>query len=205
MKKFCYCCALAIALVGCSQKPTNQMVKPLPSAYQIDQLKDATVAASFSTKDFAWDKGKLSMDVFSEDLYDAAEISKLKAGDTLVYLGQPIVVKDVVFKDSFVTVNGGIEEGGADFTAKQDRLYRGTQMDGHSTYTKLGKVTLPLAKDFKLVECGENPTDPYDTIKVAQEDYLKKVRDYKKVFSSLDTKVLVKNGTIVSITRKWIP
>ena len=53
------------------------MVKPLPSSYQIDNLKDAEVATSFSANDFSWKDGKLSMDVFSEDLYDSAEVSKL--------------------------------------------------------------------------------------------------------------------------------
>ena len=205
MKKLYLFSALIIALCSCSHKPAYQMVKPLPSAYEIGKQKDASVAASFSYKDFSWKDGKLSMNLFSEDLYNATEISELKAGDTLVYTGQPIIVKDVVFKDSFVTVNGGIEEGGADLRAKQGGTYRGTQLDDHSTYTELGKATVPLAKDFILVDCGENPTDPYDTIKARQEDYLKKLPDYKKTFSSLDTKVTIKNGVIVSITRKWIP
>lgn len=205
MNKVCFFCALVMTFCGCSQKSANQTIKPLPSKYQITQLKNANVAASFSAKDFSWKDGKLSMDVYSEDLYDAAKVGKLKAGDTLVYLGQPIVAKDVIFKDSFVTVNGGIEEGGADLTAKHDSVYRGTQLDGHSTYTKLGKVKLPLAQNFQLIDCGVNPTDPYDTIKVAQADYLRKLHDYKKNFSPLDTRVLIKDGTIVSIKRIWIP
>lgn len=215
MNKFFLSGVLILALAGCSQKLTNQMtkslasayqmVKPLPSAYQIDKLKDVTIAASFSSKDFSWKDGKLAMEIYSEDLYDATQISNLKAGDTLLYLGQPIVVRDVNVKDSFVTVNGGIEEGGADLTANQGGTYRGSQLDGHSTYTKLGKMTLPLSKDFLLIDCGVNPTDAYDTIKVAQEAYLKKVKDYKRNFSPLDTKVLIKNGSIVSITRNWIP
>ena len=182
-----------------------QMVKPLPTANQIGKLKDATVAASFSAKDFSWKDGKLTMVVYSEDLYDAVQISNLKAGDTLFYTSQPIVVRNVNTKDGFVTVNGGIEEGGADLTANQGGTYRGSQLDGHSTYTKFGKVTLPLSKDFLLIDCGVNPTDAYDTIKVAQEAYLKKVKDYKRNFSPLDTKVLIKHGSIVSITRSWIP
>ncbi len=205
MKKVCFISALIMALFACSKQPVNQMVKPLPSAFQIDQLKDATISASFSVEDFSWKEGKLSMEVFSEDIYDSTQISGLKASDTLIFSGQPIIVKDVKVKDSFVTVNGGIEEGGADLTAKQGGIYRGVQLDDHSIYTKLGKVTLPLARDFLLIDCGENPTDPYDTIRVAQEDYLKKVEDYKKNFSQLNTNVLIKNGIVVSITRRWIP
>ncbi len=205
MKKVRFISALIMAICACSKQPVNQMVKPLPSAFQIDQLKDATISASFSVEDFSWKEGKLSMEVFSEDIYDSIQISGLKASDTLIFSGQPIIVKDVKVKDSFVTVNGGIEEGGADLTAKQGGIYRGVQLDDHSIYTKLGKVTLPLARDFLLIDCGENPTDPYDTIRVAQEDYLKKVGDYKKNFSQLNTKVLIKNGIVVSITRRWIP
>ena len=47
MRKYCFCCALAMAFYGCSTRPNNQMVKPLPSSYQIDNLKDAEVATSF--------------------------------------------------------------------------------------------------------------------------------------------------------------
>lgn len=215
MNKFIFCGALVLALTGCSQKLTNlmekplassyQVVKPLSSAYPIEKLKNVTVAASFSAKDFSWKEGLLSMEVYTEDLYDAALISKLKAGDTLVYLGQPIVVRTVNVKDGFVTVNGGIEEGGADLMSNKGGTYRGTQLDDHSTYTKLGKVTLPLRKDFLLIDCGVNPDDPYDTIKVAQETYLKKVKEYKRYFSPLNTKVLIKQGSIVSIIRRWIP
>lgn len=215
MNKFIFCGALVLALTGCSQKLTNQVgkplvssyqvVKPLPSVYPIEKLKNVTVAASFSAKDFSWKEGLLSMEVYTEDLYDAALISKLKAGDTLVYLGQPIVVRTVNVKDGFVTVNGGIEEGGADLMSNNGGTYRGTQLDDHSTYTKLGKVTLPLRKDFLLIDCGVNPDDPYDTIKVAQETYLKKVKEYKRYFSPLNTKVLIKQGSIVSIIRRWIP
>ena len=110
MRKYCFCCALAMAFYGCSTRPNNQMVKPLPSSYQIDNLKDAEVATSFSANDFSWKDGKLSMDVFSEDLYDSAEVSKLKAGDTLIYIGEPIVVKDVNFRDSFVTLMAGLRK-----------------------------------------------------------------------------------------------
>ena len=84
-------------------------------------------------------------------------------------------------------------------------LIEGHNLTAIPTYTSLGKVTLPLAADFKLIDCGDNPTDAYDTIKVAQESYLKKVKDYKKDFSPLNTKVIIKNGAIASIIRRWIP
>ena len=100
---------------------------------------------------------------------------------------------------------GGVEEGGADLTANQGGTYRGSEMDDHSTYTSQGKVTLPLAKDFVLIDCGENPTDPSDTIRSTQKEYLEKVPEYRRDFHVLDTRVRIEKGIVVEINRHWIP
>ena len=205
MKKLLIFVGLALCLISCSKKVAYQMVKPLPAPYEVNKLLDATVPASFSSKDISWEIGKLSMEVFSEDLYDSVAVSQLKKGDTVVYDGKPIEVKDIERKDKYVTVNGGVEEGGADLTANQGGTYRGSQMDDHSTYTSLGKVTLPLAKDFVLIDCGENPTDPSDTIRTGQKEYLEKVPEYRRDFNILDTRVRIENGVVVEINRHWIP
>ena len=205
MKKLLIFVGLALCLISCSKKVAYQMVKPLPAPYEVNKLLDATVPASFSSKDISWEIGKLSMEVFSEDLYDSVAVSQLKKGDTVVYDGKPIEVKEIERKDKYVTVNGGVEEGGADLTANQGGTYRGSQMDDHSTYTSLGKVTLPLAKDFVLIDCGENPTDPSDTIRTGQKEYLEKVPEYRRDFNILDTRVRIENGVVVEINRHWIP
>lgn len=205
MKKLLIFVGVALFLSSCSKKVAYQMVGPLPATYEVNKLQDATVPASFSSKDISWESGKLSMEVFSEDLYDAVAVSQLKKGDTVVYDGKPIVVKDIEHKDKFVTVNGGIEEGGAELTANQGGTYRGSQMDDHSTYTSMGKVTLPLAKDFVLIDCGENPTDPSDTLRIGQKEYLEKVPEYKHNFNMLNTRVRIEKGSIVEIVRHWIP
>ena len=205
MKKLLILMGVVLCLSSCSKKVAYQMVEPLPAPYEINKLQDATVPATFSSKDISWDTGKLQMEVFSEDLYDAVAVGKLKKGDTVIYDGKPVVVKDIERKDKYVTVNGGIEEGGAEFTANEGGTYRGSQMDDHSTYTSLGKVTLPLAKNFVLIDCGENPTDPYDTIRTAQKEFLEKWPEYKQDFNMLNTRVRIERGSIVEIVRHWIP
>ena len=205
MKKLLIFVGVALCLSSCSKKMAYQMVKPLPAPYEVNKLQDATVPASFSSMDISWEIGKLSMEVFSEDLYDAVAVSQLKKGDTVVYDGKPIVVKDIERKDKYVTVNGGIEQGGADLTANQGGTYRGSEMDDHSTYTSLGKVSLPLAKDFVLIDCGENPTDPSVTIRTGQKEYLEKVPEYRRDFNILNTRVRIEKGVVVEINRHWIP
>lgn len=205
MKKLWIAMGVALCLCACSKKATYRMVTPLPAPYEIGKLQDATVPAVFSSKDFSWTDGKLSLEVYSEDLYDAVLISRLKEGDTISYDGDTMAVKTIERKGEYVTINGGIEQGGAELVACQGGTYRGYQMDDHSTYTRLGKVTLPIAKNFVLIDCGENPTDPYDTIRTAQKAYLEKVPDYKRDFNTYNTRVRVEKGSIVEITRHWIP
>ena len=64
---------------------------------------------------------------------------------------------------------------------------------------------LKLADNFVLIDCGDNPEDPYDTIRTAQKQYLDGVKEYKKEFCNLNTIVTIKNGTVTAITRRWIP
>ena len=205
MKKFLVCSIFALFFCGCAHKADFQIVKPLPCSVNLSQLTDATVPAEFTTNDFNWTENKLRMAVYSEDLYDAVQISKLKAGDTIVYERKPIVVKKIEDKDGFLTVNNGIEEGGAYLLASQGGTYRGVQMDDHSIYTKLGQLEIPLAKDFTIIDCGEDFKDPSDTIRSSQKLYLENIKEYRRQFSCLDTKVKIENGKITNITRHWIP
>lgn len=80
MKKLLIFLGVALCLSSCTKKVAYQMVKPLPAAYAVNKLQDATVPVSFSSKDISWESGKLSMEVFSEDLYDAVAVSQLKKG-----------------------------------------------------------------------------------------------------------------------------
>ncbi len=205
MKKFLVYSLFALSFCGCAHKADFQSVKPLPSSVNLSQLTDATVPAEFTTHDFNWTKGKLRMTVYSEDLYDAVQISKLKAGDTLVYEGKPIVIEKLENKNGFLTVNNGLEEGGAYLQANQGGTYRGVQMDDHSIYTKLGQLEIPLAKDFTIIDCGEDFKDPSDTIRSSQKLYLENCKDYRRQFCCLDTRVQIENGKITNITRHWIP
>ena len=56
-----------------------------------------------------------------------------------------------------------------------------------------------------IVDCGENPTDPSDTLTTGQKLYLETLEGYRREFSPLNTKVVVEDGLITAILRRWIP
>lgn len=209
MKKIIPLFMLALAFCGCTQKKETEArttcVRTLPTGIDLSHLTDATVSASFSTDDFNWMGGNLKLTVHAEQLYDAVELHQLGVGDTLFYEGAPMVVKEKKEDKGQITINGGMDNGGVDLWSNDGGTYRAVTFDDHSVYVELGEVTLPLSEDLTIIDCGEEPLDPSDTISKDQKFYLENLKDYRKNFTYLDTKVQIENGVITNITRTWIP
>lgn len=198
---------LLAALLVCSSctNKAHKLIFPLPSGLETDALKDCTVPAQFTSDDFRWMGGNLTMKVFSEDIYDAVEVSLLEPGDTLVYNGEKIVIKTIGDDGGCITVNGGLENGGAWLQAGDGGTYRAIQWDDHPVCSELGTVELPLSEDFRVIDCGVDPADPSDTLTTGQKLYLETLEGWRREFSPLNTRVLVENGIITEINRHWIP
>lgn len=199
------CVIAGIMVCACSQKVKHQSIKPIPSNVNMENIVDAKLPADFSVSDFDWNNKKLHLTLFYENIYDGKMIDAVQPDDTLFWAEDTIIVKGDAIDNDFVTINNGIEEGGAYLQRRADGNYRGVLLDDHSIYSKIGDVTLKLADNFVLIDCGDNPEDPYDTIRTAQKQYLDGVKEYKKEFCNLNTIVTIKNGTVTAITRRWIP
>lgn len=214
MKKFLTLAAAALIMCACNNTNSStsdttgsdlKCVKPLPAGFSPDSLTDCTVPAVFSTEDFDWTANTLHFKVFNKDLYDAVDIQQLSKGDTLVFQGQSIIVNQVNKDDSgYIVVNGGMEQGGADLMPYEGGTYRGTQLDDHAVYTLLGMATLPLAADLVMIDCGIEPNDPVDTIRTNVKAYIQKLEIHDN-FNELNTELLIQNGKITQINRRWIP
>lgn len=198
--------ALLAGCVGANKTTGHVCVAPLPSGVTVDSLHDCTVAVGFNASDFNWSDGRLGMTIYSDYRYDAADVARLQVGDTIMYEGgKPLPIDSIERRDRLVIINGGIETGGAELMPSSGGTYRATTMDDHSVYRVLGKRTVPLAKDLMIIDCGENPTDPNDTIRSGQKQYVDNLKDYKREFSPLDTQVRIEHGEAREIHRRWIP
>ncbi len=199
---------VVFAACGTMNGGESRTVKPLPSGIDVNNLRDTTVAASLSDSCFNWNDGKLTLTIYAETLYDSAQVCGMKVGDTLVYEGKPMPVKDVKDEKNTKSVNGGLDEGGVWLqVSKKSGVYRAFEFNDHSVYTKLGVATLPLAQDFTIVNCQDDPNAPSDTIRTGQRQYVEELRKKGQLngFFSLNTRVRIENGKIVNITRFWIP
>lgn len=200
--------AIAILMCSCSnnaQKPEHKLITPLPAAVDIDDLQDCTIPVHFSSDNFNWMGGNLSMTVYNMDLYDAADISQMQAGDTIVYEGNPMVINSIAETNGGIEINGGIEEYGCCLAPYEGGTYVARNWDDHATYTKLGNAEVALAEDFVIVDCGEFPDDPSDTIRNDQKLYIENLKNGRDGFFELNTRVTITDGMITEINRRWIP
>lgn len=182
-----------------------QLIAPLPSGLDVDNLQDCTVPASFRPEDFNWMGGNLTMTVYSQDLYDAVAISQMQVGDTIIYEGKPMAINLITEQHGGIDINGGLEEGGCCLAGNEGGNYVAREWDTHSTYTNLGKAEVALAEDFIIIDCGDFPQDPSDTIRTDQKLYIEKIQESRPDFFQLNTRVTIEHGMITEINRRWIP
>ena len=139
-------------------------IEPLAESLDLNALTDATVAASFGAEDISEKDGKteITLTVYDYDIYDIVDISLLAVGDTIVVDGKDMVVASREDKDGFVTINGGLEQGGVDLTSDDSGVYYAVGMDDAKSYHELGKITVPVAEGFVLTD-NSDPDHPDET------------------------------------------
>ena len=178
-------------------------IEPLAESLDPQALTDATVAASFGADDISETDGKteLTLTVYDYDIYDMVDIAQLAVGDTIVVDGKDMVVASREDKDGFVTINGGLEQGGVDLTSDDSGVYYAVGMDDAKSYHELGRITVPVAEGFVLTDNSdlEHPDETYaasDLAKLAGEGV---------GFTAGNTLATIEHGELTVLARSYTP
>lgn len=178
-------------------------VEPLPETLDVNALTDATVAASFSAEDISEKDGKtqITLTVYDYDVYDMVDVAQLAVGDTIVVDGKDMVVTSREDKDGFVTINGGLEQGGVDLTSDDSGVYYAVGMDDVKSYHELGRITVPVAEGFVLTDNSdlEHPDETY-----AASD-LAKLAASEPGFTANNTLATIEHGELTVLARSYTP
>ena len=178
-------------------------VEPLPETLDVNALTDATVAASFGAEDISEKDGKteITLTVYDYDIYDMVDIAQLAVGDTIVVDGKDMVVASREDKDGFVTINGGLEQGGVDLTSDDSGVYYAVGMDDAKSYHELGRITVPVAEGFVLTD-NSDPDHPDETY--AASDLAKLVAS-EPDFTANNTLATIEYGELTVLARSYTP
>ena len=178
-------------------------IEPLAESLDPQALTDATVAASFGADDISETDGKteLTLTVYDYDIYDMVDIAQLAVGDTIVVDGKDMVVASREDKDGFVTINGGLEQGGVDLTSDDSGVYYAVGMDDAKSYHELGRITVPVAEGFVLTD-NSDPDHPDETYAASD---LAKLAGEGVGFTAGNTLATIEHGELTVLARSYTP
>ena len=178
-------------------------VEPLPETLDVNALTDATVAASFSAEDISEKDGttQITLTVYDYDVYDMVDVAQLAVGDTIVVDGKDMVVTSREDKDGFVTINGGLEQGGVDLTSDDSGVYYAAGLDDAKSYHELGRITVPVAEGFVLTD-NADPEHPDETYAASD---LAKLAASEPGFTANNTLATIEHGELTVLARSYTP
>ena len=187
------------------QQPAQEAkrVEPMPESLDLNALTDATVAVSFGADDISETDGKteLTLTVYDYDIYDMVDIAQLAVGDTIVVDGKDMVVTSREDENGFVTINGGLEQGGVDLTSDDSGVYYAVGLDDTKSYHELGKVTVPVAEGFVLTD-NADPEHPDETYAAAN---LAELAASEPGFTANNTLATIEHGELTVLARSYTP
>ena len=225
--------ALGITMVGCgtpgstagsaaasttsttSSEAQKTEVQPMQGVLLSDPLSDGTYHISFeSDKVWVGERKNTINDavVYDYDRYTAPEIEALREGDTIAtHLNgteeiTALTVESVERENNYVTINGGIEEGGIDL-CKEDDHYRTLTWDDFPVYYEVGVAKqLVMADDIELSDgAADFEADPVivkgdravcDAMSNEEDGY---------GWNAGNTTVTIQNGEMTHVDRIWVP
>ena len=225
--------AIGITMVGCgassstagstaasaasttSSEAQKTEVHPMQGVLLSDPLSDGTYHISFESDKVWVGERKNTINnavVYDYDRYTAADIEALSEGDTIItHLNgteeiTALTVESVERENNYVTINGGIEEGGIDL-CKEDDHYRTLTWDDYPAYYEVGVVKqLVMADDIELSDgAADFEADPVivkgdravcDAMSNEEDAY---------GWNAGNTTATIQNGDITRADRIWVP
>ena len=190
-------------------------VQPMQGVLLSDPLSDGTYHISFeSDKVWVGERRNTINDVvvYDYDRYTAPEIEALREGDTVAtHLNgteeiTALTVESIERENNYVTINGGIEEGGIDL-CKEDDHYRTLTWDDFPVYYEVGVAKqLVMAEDIELSDgAADFEADPVivkgdravcDAMSNEEDGY---------GWNAGNTTVTIQNGEMTHVDRIWVP
>ena len=198
-----------------SSEAQKTEVQPMQGVLLSEPLPDGTYHISFeSDKVWVGERKNTINDavVYDYDRYTAPEIEALSEGDTIATHPNgteeitALTVESVERENNYVTINGGIEEGGIDL-CKEDDHYRTLTWDDFPVYYEVGVAKqLVMADDIELSDgAADFEADPVivkgdravcDAMSNEEDGY---------GWNAGNTTVTIQNGEVTHVDRIWVP
>lgn len=206
---------LALLLTGCAateQTPAASsvpaepgiVVQPMPDA-TMEDLQDCILPVSLEEGGaYVDDTGVMRMElkIYSCDMYDAAAVIELKAGDAIVFQGEQIDVESVERNEAgAVCINGGLDKDGFDLVSAGGGLFLAVGYNDARYWNQVGEETFRVSESFEFKDSSD-PDGEAQTY-YAGSFLVDEVEDYN--FTPYNTTVRIEGGQVVYMERVYTP
>lgn len=182
-----------------------RIVKPLPQTVSLEDIQNVTLFVSLEEGDITVDENGqawMKVTVHTYDLYDMVDISNLQVGDIILLRGREIEVTELDRGPRTVDVNGGEDNGGFQLWTDEEGVYYELSYSDMKAWQSVGEVTLPIAENFTFVD----DSDPEIREAVfTLQDLLGEGKEVFYFFIPRNTTIVVENGEITCLFRRYIP
>ena len=185
---------------------TNTIISPLPVTIDINNLDNCTVAVSLEQGDaYVDDTGAMQMDVivYTYDLYNMVDIASLKEGDVIVIREQELKVTSLEQNDyGTILINGGLECNGFELSNNDSGVWFESGYNDVKSFYEIGKKTIRVSPDFEFYDNSD--LDKGEII-YYPGDFLTDDAGIVYHFIPNNTSIVIENGMIIKMFRKYIP
>lgn len=185
---------------------TGSVISPLPSAVDMANLDNCTVAVSFEKGDaYLDDDGvlQLKVKVYDYDLYDMVDLSTMQEGDSISIGGDTVEITSLEQNDAGdYVINGGLEEGGYTLTTSGDTVYYLSSWDDLKVYREVGEAVLRVSDEFVFEDSSDLEKDP---VTWYAGDLVSEDSGIEYHFVPNNTSITIQDGMVVSMSRIYNP
>ncbi len=222
---------MAFGFAGCGQENTGSagngasvdaasadaendgVIKPNDLGYTVsDPMPDGTYHVDLDVSTLAEQSDgtyRIHAVIEDYDTYDQVDMNNMKAGDTIQVAGKDVKIESVERDESngIISINGGTEQDGYDFTPMEDTNgYRTLEMDDYPVYYVVDETDLTISDSVTLSDAlGLNsPTEA--PVNVDYSGFAKYMQEnYSDNWTCGSTSVVIENGVVSQINRIWVP
>ena len=146
-----------------AEVPATDIIAPLPVEFDAENPGTCQRPADIDVASLKKD-GSVQMTLYKVDLYDAAQISQIAKGKTIVYDGKPVGVTGVEKKNGVILINGGMDNGGFELVGHDGGTFIVCGWDDYPTYTALGTVRAVIGKNVVMTDASNLDSEPVVTV-----------------------------------------
>ena len=181
-------------------------VGPIVREINVNSLEDGIYPVAFNRGDVMKGASGIYMNavhIFTEDMYDIAQLEALNIGDSIVVNGETVQVSSIEYGDR-ILINGGMLQGGVDLDPiEEGNSWRFCGDDDISAYTEVGVTTLEVDPSATYIDTSNINADPVKADYEGIVDAMMASED--ETFDQYNTTVRIENGKVVEINRVFRP